>query len=77
MFHFYGEQSTFDAAAGADGALTAKELAQLCASLGSTLEPSELEAALTTLDKNSDGKIEYAEFIDWWRGSETGSVILY
>jgi Ca2+-binding EF-hand superfamily protein len=62
-------KSAFDAADEShDGALSAAELALLCLALGSTLEPQEVEAALQTLDTDGNGKIEYEEFIKWWKG---------
>lgn len=59
-----------------DNCLTAEELGMLCTNLGSTLEPQELEAALQSLDKNGDGKIQYDEFISWWKG-DNSSAFMY
>ena len=62
-------KSAFDAAdESKDGALSASELGHLCLALGSSLEPQEVEAALQTLDTDGNGKIEYDEFICWWKG---------
>ena len=55
-----------------DGSLTAAELGELCASLGSTLEPQEIEAALLALDKDGNGGISFEEFVRWWKGSSDG-----
>jgi len=54
-----------------DGSLTLAELGQLCSTLGSTLGAHELETALATLDRNGNGQVEYAEFLDWWKGGAT------
>jgi hypothetical protein len=51
-----------------NGALEPGQLSILCTNLGSTLEPQELEAALQTLDKDGSGKVEYSEFLAWWKG---------
>lgn len=56
------------------GSLDTKELAALCQSLGSRLSLNDLEAAVFLLDKNDNGKIEYAEFIEWWKGKDDGFV---
>jgi len=50
------------------GNLDSKELAQLCKSLGSSLDHNELEAALMTMDCNKDGQISFDEFMGWWAG---------
>ena len=34
--------------------------------VGTRLNRLELEAALTHLDRNSDGKVELSEFTKWW-----------
>lgn len=52
------------------GYLESKELAALCQSLGTNLTIHELESAILLLDSNSDGKISYNEFLDWWKGRE-------
>lgn len=53
-----------------DGTLDTTELAMLTQSLGSKLSLNELESALFLLDTNSDGKIQYSEFLDWWKGKD-------
>lgn len=52
------------------GYLESKELAALCQALGTNLSIHELESAILLLDSNSDGKISYNEFSDWWKGHE-------
>lgn len=52
-----------------DGALAPAELASLCNDLGSPLDYNTLESALLILDVNMDGKINYEEFIGWYKGS--------
>jgi Ca2+-binding EF-hand superfamily protein len=37
--------------------------------MGYYLSDSELEWALTLIDKDGDGKIDYHEFTSWWRTS--------
>jgi Ca2+-binding EF-hand superfamily protein len=44
-------------------------LASLCNDLGSPLDYNTLESALLILDVNMDGKINYEEFIGWYKGS--------
>ena len=56
------------------GGLDSAELAKLCQSLGATQSLNELESALFVLDKNSDGKVSYDEFLDWWQGREAHMV---
>eukprot|EP00613_Pedinella_sp_CCMP2098_P006790 CAMPEP_0171599698 /NCGR_PEP_ID=MMETSP0990-20121206/3882_1 /TAXON_ID=483369 /ORGANISM="non described non described, Strain CCMP2098" /LENGTH=121 /DNA_ID=CAMNT_0012161513 /DNA_START=596 /DNA_END=962 /DNA_ORIENTATION=+ len=67
-------RAAFDAVdAQGDGSLTAEELGALCTNLGSTLEAHELEATLQTLDTDDNGKIEFGEFMAWWKGgAQTG-----
>lgn len=50
-----------------DGSLDSTELAKLCKSMGVQLTLNELESALFILDKNHDGKIQYAEFLRWFK----------
>mmetsp|Transcript_7901 Transcript_7901/g.13088 ORF Transcript_7901/g.13088 Transcript_7901/m.13088 type:complete len:257 (-) Transcript_7901:31-801(-) len=53
------------------GYLDSKELALLCKSIGSVLTLNELESAIFVMDKNSDGRISYEEFIDWWKNKDS------
>lgn len=48
------------------GALTGDELASLCKELGCGLDKNEIATALTCLDKNGNGVVEYGEFRAWW-----------
>jgi len=52
------------------GALDSTELVTLVASLGTTLTLNQLEVALLLLDKNSDGKITFEEFLYWYQGKD-------
>jgi hypothetical protein len=52
------------------GTLDTKEVAALCQSLGSVLTLNELESAIALLDTNNDGRIQYSEFFDWWKGKD-------
>lgn len=45
-------------------------LAALCQALGSPLDYNSLEAAVLLLDKDGDGRIDYAEFANWWKGQD-------
>ena len=49
-----------------DGVIDRKELRHLCRSLGEPLTTNELDCAYSLLDENNSGKIEIAEFIDYW-----------
>ena len=51
-----------------NGCLDVTELAVLSQTLGAGLSLNELESALLVIDTNSDGKIEYADFLEWWKG---------
>eukprot|EP01134_Creolimax_fragrantissima_P002870 CFRG2870T1 len=53
-----------------NGALDTKEVAALCASLGTVLSRVELESALMLLDANRDGMVSYEEFYNWWIARE-------
>ena len=52
------------------GQLDAKELGNLCASLGYNLTRNEIESALFILDGNRSGKISLDEFKYWWSCKE-------
>ena len=45
-------------------------LAALCQSLGSPLDYNSLEAAVLLLDKDGNGRIDYVEFANWWKGQD-------
>lgn len=42
-------------------------LASLCQSLGSPLDYNTLESAILLLDTNGDNKIQYEEFLAWYK----------
>ena len=46
--------------------MTGDELASLCKELGCGLDKNEIATALTCLDKNGNGVVEYGEFRAWW-----------
>ena len=50
------------------GQLTTAQLAQLCASLGSTMTRQEIESALFILDTDGNGHVSEEEFVGWWVG---------
>eukprot|EP00004_Rigifila_ramosa_P006004 TRINITY_DN1668_c0_g1_i1.p3 TRINITY_DN1668_c0_g1~~TRINITY_DN1668_c0_g1_i1.p3 ORF type:complete len:121 (-),score=41.54 TRINITY_DN1668_c0_g1_i1:55-417(-) len=47
------------------GSLTIEEYKLLCEDLGQKYTPAQLETALKALDKDSDGKVGFNEFLDW------------
>ena len=48
------------------GAIDARELGALCASLGRNLTAEELAQALGVLDKDGGGEVSFDEFSKWW-----------
>ena len=48
------------------GFIDAEELTEMVYDQGYFLTKEEVEAAVVLLDKNGSGKIEYAEFKEWW-----------
>ena len=42
------------------------EFGRLCEALGAGFTPEELELGLKAIDTNSNGKIEFSEFVAWW-----------
>mmetsp|Transcript_82498 Transcript_82498/g.199961 ORF Transcript_82498/g.199961 Transcript_82498/m.199961 type:complete len:198 (+) Transcript_82498:84-677(+) len=50
------------------GTIDAYELSALCQALGTPLSHAEASRAMRYLDKDSSGKVEKEEFIDWWLG---------
>mmetsp|Transcript_11580 Transcript_11580/g.17118 ORF Transcript_11580/g.17118 Transcript_11580/m.17118 type:complete len:258 (-) Transcript_11580:230-1003(-) len=57
-----------------DGTLDPSELAQLAGSLGTNLTRPELEAAVSLLDSNTDGRVSYDEFEAWFLGKNPNPV---
>jgi Ca2+-binding EF-hand superfamily protein len=53
----------------------AHRLAELCKSLGSPLSYNVLESAILLLDKNNDGKIQYDEFLAWYKSGNTVNIM--
>lgn len=51
------------------GSISREELRSLCYDMGYYLSDDELEWAWTIIDKDGDGKIDYHEFLAWWRTS--------
>lgn len=51
------------------GAIDARELRGLVATLGGYLTDKELDVALSALDRNGNGVIEEDEFVAWWTTS--------
>ena len=51
----------------------AAELSALCASLGASLAPADLDDALVKLDKDGSGRIEKGEFMGWWTARSGGA----
>jgi len=51
------------------GLLGKDEFAALCAALGTTLAPRELECAIALLDADGSGSIDVDEFVAWYRGA--------
>ena len=51
-----------------NGSLDSKELANLCASLGSPLDHNELCAALDLMDRDKNGNVSFEEFFEWFSG---------
>jgi len=51
-----------------NGSLDSRELAALCASLGSPLDHNELCASISVMDIDGNGKISWEEFYNWWAG---------
>lgn len=52
-----------------NGWMSREELRSLCLEMGYLLTDEELVWALSILDKDGSGKIDYQEFSDWWKSS--------
>lgn len=55
------------------GALNTKEVKNLCVMLGQNLNDKEFKEAMSHMDKDHGGQVEFEEFEAWWKGSEEGS----
>eukprot|EP01043_Picozoa_sp_COSAG02_P057641 COSAG02_NODE_7034_length_3215_cov_2.265234_2_plen_522_part_00 len=47
------------------GSLSSAEIGRLCAAMGSSLSPSELQQAMTAIDTDHNGNISFEEFVTW------------
>ena len=54
------------------GLLDKDELAVLAAKLGRTLGPAELDSAMTEMDTDQSGEVDFEEFEEWWTKSAAG-----
>jgi len=50
-----------------DGKLDSTEFRKLCGALAPNLNAEEAEAAMTVLDTNKDGAVDFQEFLAWWK----------
>jgi hypothetical protein len=50
-----------------DGRLDSIEFRQLCGLLAPSLSAEEAEAAMSVLDTNNDGAVDFKEFLAWWK----------
>ncbi len=51
----------------ASGGIDSSEFRDMCYDLGHALSDAEYVLALQLLDANGDGRIEYSEFVSWWK----------
>lgn len=56
------------------GSIDYVEFGEFLGQLGATVTGEELELLTQMLDKDSDGTIDYDEFVAWFRGGENGST---
>mmetsp|Transcript_3973 Transcript_3973/g.5524 ORF Transcript_3973/g.5524 Transcript_3973/m.5524 type:complete len:264 (+) Transcript_3973:73-864(+) len=52
------------------GALEGDEIVKLCKALGSDLTAAELESFVLMIPRNSQDKVEFPAFLQWWKGDE-------
>ncbi|MBK8012256.1 MAG: EF-hand domain-containing protein [Deltaproteobacteria bacterium] len=50
-----------------NGTIDPSELKSLLEALGGGFSEEEVRVGLDTIDRNSNGKIEFSEFSRWWR----------
>ena len=50
-----------------DGLIELKEFASLLKSIGSDVSDEECKIGFAELDADSDGRIDFNEFIGWWQ----------
>ena len=48
----------------------------LAQALGSEMTPNELEASMLMMDVNSSGKLDFDEFMMWWRGDHASEYMV-
>jgi hypothetical protein len=53
--------------ANADYRLDRFEFERLCSDAGREMEPAEVQAALSAIDENGNGYIEFNEFVAFWK----------
>jgi hypothetical protein len=53
------------------GVSPSRALQKLTQELGQPLNDEEARLAMTFLDENGDGKVDYMEFVAWWAGSRS------
>lgn len=47
------------------------EFRRLCAKLSTGLSDEECEAAMSVLDSDQNGSVDFREFMDWWRAAKS------
>jgi calmodulin len=50
-----------------NGLIDAEELRKLVDAMGDHISEEELKIGLSIIDKNKNGKIEFREFVNWWK----------
>jgi hypothetical protein len=58
------------------GGVDVVELQRTASLLSSEFSSSELEEAISAMDANKNGIIEYSEFVEWWRSGRQGAYKL-
>lgn len=49
------------------GVIETSEFARICEALGMEMEDDELQAGISVVDSDNDGRISWDEFLGWWR----------
>jgi len=57
------------------GSLTTQGISEAARALGFPLEESELKFAMTKMDADGSGKVNFPEFLMWWNSSEKSNVL--